>query len=272
LLTGGTRIEPQTWHHGVVARWWAEFNVSGPEIAYFQQFIENGGEPALDVACGTGRLLIPYLRAGLDVDGCDVSPDMLALCRERADREGLTPTLYAQAMHELDLPRRYRTIVVCGGFGLGANRDLDALALQRLFDHLEPGGLLLLDNECPYNDPGLWRYWVGEERATLPGRLREPGARRAGSDGAEYELRSRLVALDPLAQSVTLEMRADMWRDGEHVAAEEHLLTMTLYFTHELRLLLERAGFTDLAVTGDYTDEEPTADTGFVVFSARKPA
>ena len=57
--------EPQTWHHGVVARWWAEFNVSGPEIAYFQKFIEDDGQPALDVACGTGRLLIPYLRAGL---------------------------------------------------------------------------------------------------------------------------------------------------------------------------------------------------------------
>jgi ubiquinone/menaquinone biosynthesis C-methylase UbiE len=43
----------------------AEFNVSGPEIDYFRKFVEAGGQPALDVACGTGRLLIPYLRAGL---------------------------------------------------------------------------------------------------------------------------------------------------------------------------------------------------------------
>ena len=110
--------EPQTWHHGVVARWWAEFHTEGPEIAYFQAFVE-AGKPALDVACGTGRLLIPYLEAGLDVDGCDISKDMLALCRERAEREGLSPDLYEQAMHELDLPRKYRTIYLCGGFGLG---------------------------------------------------------------------------------------------------------------------------------------------------------
>ena len=96
------------------------FNRDGPEIAYFQRFIEDGGEPALDVACGTGRLLVPWLRAGLDVDGCDVSPDMLALCRERAEGEGLSPQLYAQPMHELQLPRSYRTVVVCGGFGLGS--------------------------------------------------------------------------------------------------------------------------------------------------------
>jgi SAM-dependent methyltransferase len=73
------RPRASTWHYGVVARWWAEFNEGGPEIKYFQRYID-AGQPALDVACGTGRLLLPYVRAGLDVDGCDISEDMLALC------------------------------------------------------------------------------------------------------------------------------------------------------------------------------------------------
>ena len=107
------------------------------------------GQPALDLACGTGRLLVPLLRAGLDVDGCDVSPDMIERCREQAEREGLAPALHAQAMHELDLPRRYRTILVCGGFGLGARRDDDREALRRIYEHLETGGLLVLDNQVP---------------------------------------------------------------------------------------------------------------------------
>src|SRR5215210_3067151 len=151
--------EPQTWHFGLVAQWWAEFSNDGPEIAYFQRIIERYGQPALDVACGTGRLLIPYLRAGLDVDGCDISEDMLALCLERAEREGLSPNLYAQAMHELDVPRRYRTILVCGGFGLGGNREQDLEALRRLHEHLEPGGILIFDNEVPYAYTNQWRYW-----------------------------------------------------------------------------------------------------------------
>src|SRR6187402_444599 len=95
---------PQSWHYGLVAQYWAEFNLDGVEIAYYQKFIERYGQPALDVGCGAGRLLLPYLRAGLDVDGCDISPDMLAYCREKAMREGLAPRLYQQAMHELDLP------------------------------------------------------------------------------------------------------------------------------------------------------------------------
>src|SRR6266542_3518573 len=95
---------PETWHYGLVARWWAEFNDDGPEIAYFQEYVEHG-QPSLDVACGTGRLLIPYVRAGLDVDGCDVSADMIAFCREKAERQGLSPTLFVQPMHELDPAR-----------------------------------------------------------------------------------------------------------------------------------------------------------------------
>lgn len=266
-----TEAEPQTWHYGVVARWWAEFNVDGPEIDYFRSFVE-AGQPALDVACGTGRLLVPYLEAGLDVDGCDISPDMLTLCRERAERRGLKPpNLYAQAVHELDLRRRYRTIVFCGGFGLGGRREQDIEGLSRLYEHLEPGGVLVLDNEVPYADSHLWQHWPKEKRQDLPRPWRAGGDRRLGSDGAEYELRSRVVALDPLSQHVRLEMKAAMWRDGELVAEEEHVLEMTLYFTNELLLMLERAGFSDIDLRAGYTDEPPTSGDDFVVFVARKP-
>jgi SAM-dependent methyltransferase len=50
--------------------------------AFFQDVIRRRGEPALDVGCGTGRLLLDYLGQGVDVDGVDVSPEMLDLCRE----------------------------------------------------------------------------------------------------------------------------------------------------------------------------------------------
>jgi SAM-dependent methyltransferase len=259
----------QTWHYGLVARWWAEFNLDGPEIEYFRPFVEDG-QPALEAACGTGRLLVPYLSAGLDIDGSDISPDMLALARERAVREGLEPpSLYAQAMHELDLPRRYRTILVCGGFGLGGRREHDVEGLRRIYDHLEPGGTFVVDNEVPYAAVG-WRFWSKEGRKELPRPWRETGDRRATADGTEIELRSRVVDLDPLAQRVTLDLRAFLWREDELLAEEQHELAMTLYFTHELELMLEAAGFVDVEVRAGYEDRPPTADDDFVVFVARK--
>lgn len=258
-----------TWHYGITARWWAEFNTGGPEIEYFRRYVE-AGEPALDVACGTGRLLLPYLRAGLDVDGCDVSPDMLDHCRAAAQREGLSPTLHAVAMCDLDLPRRYRTIFVCGGLGLGSTRAQDVEALRRMHDHLEPGGMLVLDNEAPYADESAWRAWLASERAGLPEPFREPGDRRLGSDGAEYALSSRLLAFDPLDQCATRELRALMWRDGVLVGEETHRLTTRLYFRDELVLMLERTGFVDIDVRAGYSGAQPTGEEAFLVFTARR--
>ena len=94
----------------------------------------------------------------------------------------------------------------------------------------------------------------------------------AGSDGAEYELRSRVLGFDPLDQSTTLEIQGFMWRDGELVAEDTHLLTMRLYFRDELVLLLQNAGFPDVEVRGHHNDAEPTANDDFLVFLARRPA
>ena len=263
--------QPQTWHYGLIAEYWALFNddFRPHEIPYFRRFIEDDGEPALDVGCGSGRLLIPYLREGLDVDGCDVSGDMIAVCKDKAEREGVTPNLYVQPMHALALPRRYRTIYVCGAFGLGSSRSEDIEALDRFRDHLEPGGTLLLDIEVPYADPMHWKYWLAEERGALPLPERPTRERRRASDGREYALGSRLVAVDPLDQSYTLEMRAERWRDDVLEAEEIHRLDARCYFVHELRLLLERAGFGDIVVHGDHVVADPTPDDEFVVFVAR---
>ena len=263
--------QPQTWHYGLIARYWAEFNddFRPHEIPYFQRFIESGGQPALDVGCGTGRLLLPYLRAGLDVDGCDVSADMIALCREKAERESLTPNLYVQPMHQLDLPRRYATIIVCGSFGLGSDRERDQEALRRFRQHLQPGGTLLLDTEVPYASASQWRYWIADERASLPTAYLELGRKR-GSDGADYVLSNRILELDPLGQRVTLEMHAERWRDGVMEVQEDRRLDICLYFVNELLLMLERAGFADITVHGDHVEAPPTADDEFVVLVARR--
>ena len=246
-----------TWHHGLVARWWAEFNHGGPEVEYFRPFVVSG-QPALDAGCGTGRLLLPWLRDGLDVDGCDVSEDMLAECRRLAAADGLEPTLYAQPLHELELPRRYRTIVCCGTFGLGSTREQDAQALVRLHDHLEPAGLLALDVEATGSILDVEPH---------PAPLGPRSDRLKGSDGAEYSLQGRIVEVDRDARRVTRAMQAWQWRDGNLVAEEEHVLTESVYERDELVALLERAGFAKVEVRSGAS----AFGNDMIVFLARRP-
>jgi len=178
---------PQTWHYGLIAKWWAEFNddFRPHEIPYFQRYVERG-QPALDVACGTGRLLLPYLRAGLDVDGCDVSADMVEVCRQKAAGEGLSPTLFVQPMHELDAPRSYRTIFVCGAFGLGSNREQDEEALQPAGGRGGVHGRSSLFGPKPIRLPKLFRE--RSTRRAKRGRRKGWGGARVGSAAAERQV------------------------------------------------------------------------------------
>ena len=260
----------QTWHYGLVARHWAEHNTTGPEIDFFQRQIEMYGQPALDAGCGTGRLLLPFLRAGLDVDGCDISGDMLEYCKQAAEREGLSPQLYRQALHQLDLPRQYQTIVVCGVFGIGVSRADDFLALQRFHQHLLPGGVLLLENYVPYVSEKVWPLWRKEARTHLPEVWPDYIGTPPAAGEQDYQLHYRLLSVDPLEQRTVGEMRTLLFKDNRVVIDETRALTSNYYFRYELRMLLERAGFRIEAEKGDWTEESATADHHVLVFVARK--
>jgi SAM-dependent methyltransferase len=43
------------------------------------------GQRALDVACGTGKSTVPLARLGYEATGCDLSPAMVRIARERLD-------------------------------------------------------------------------------------------------------------------------------------------------------------------------------------------
>jgi hypothetical protein len=173
-------------------------------------------------------------------------------------------------MHELDPPRRYKTIFACGAFGLGSTREQDIQALRRFHDCLEPDGTLLVDIEVPYADGKLWRHWLKDERAKLPEAAGPPLSLRPASDGSELGLRTRIVELDPLAQRATYEMHAEQWRDEQLVAEEDRILDIGMYFKGELLLLLEQAGFRVVVVEGDHNDTAATSDDDFIVFIAKK--
>lgn len=264
---------PKTWHYGLVARWWAEFNTATPEeLAYYRSAIETYGQPVLDLSCGAGRLLIPLAAEGLDVDGVDLPPDMLAQAATLARSRSLSPSLHASALHEIDLPRRYRTIYCCDSFGLGGQRSHDALAMSRVFDHLEPGGAFVFNHYLPYDDvdKDQWADWLPGHRPDGPSDWPESGDRRTFADGDEIELFGRRLEFNPLLQRYTREIRAVLRRDGEVISIEEHVLQENVYFTQELALMLRAAGFTDIRVEARYRGRPATPDDTKVVFVARR--
>jgi len=262
--------EPVNWFYGLMAERTAEFTPDAHEVPFFQREIERFGQPVLDLGCGVGRLLLPLLCAGVDIDGCDISGDMLRHCRDKAASQGLEPRLYQQPMHAFDLPRRYRTIYMCDLFDLAGSRDKGLAALRRCFAHLQDGGALLLNIKAEYTWPEWWEKWEPAKRKTLPEPWPEEGERQVAADGSEYVERFRRVSIDPLEQSDVRQVRVEKWVSGKLVGSQEDTMHGNMYLPNEVLLMLQVAGFRQITVRGDYTDEPATPDSKELIFTALK--
>src|SRR5947209_15436608 len=82
-----------------------------PDVGFFVEAARTAGGPVLEIGCGTGRVLIPTARAGLDIVGLDLSPHMLAVCRQRlrGESEGVRERveLVQADMRSFELGRRF---------------------------------------------------------------------------------------------------------------------------------------------------------------------
>jgi hypothetical protein len=232
-LEGGA----QTWHYGLIAKWWAEFNddFRPHEIPYFQRHIEQGGEPTLDVGCGTGRLLIPYLRARLDVDGCDVSADMIALCRERRrarDCRRRSSCRRCTNSTRAAGTRRSSSAARSGSGARGSKTFSRSVASTTVSSRRDLAtrhrGPLRGRQALAALDEGRAREASGSRRAAafVTARLRR---KRVGTSHANRRARPARPASD-------LEIHAQQWRNGELVADEDRILNIGMYLKGELLL------------------------------------
>ena len=241
-----------------------------PDRAFYLELIRESGEPVLDVGCGTGRLLLDYAAEGIDIDGVDNSPEMLALCREKAAAQDLSPTLFEQQMEALELPRRYRTILVpSSSFQLLTEASDAREALRRFHDHLEPGGSLAMSFMLMWS--GLPQTAEQAEKWHMRKRLAEledgsptatlKNGRRSSGPKATVRRWSR-ARYDSDAQLEHTEDRYEVIVDGEVVETEEHSRSPSArwYTQEQSRALFEAAGFAGVRLYSAFSQDAATAD------------
>lgn len=220
-----------------------------PDRLFYLDIIQRFGEPVLDVGCGTGRLLLDYLAQGIDIDGVDNSPDMLALCRHKATMLDVAPTLYEQYLETVSLPRQYRTILIPSStLQLLIEPAMVRQALDRLFAHLLPGGVVVAS---------FMTLWKTEDPLTAEW---EQSAVRA-EDGATFR---RLVRSWHEAGSEIehTEDRYQVIMDEQVVAEEVHQRSPATrsYMQDQARSMFERSGFTPIEIYSAFTVELAKAD------------
>jgi SAM-dependent methyltransferase len=235
---------------------------------HYRAVIERQGGAALDVGCGTGRLLLPFVAAGFDVDGVDISPEMLALCRAKAAAMDVdvSQRLFEQGMDALALPRRYTTIFVPSlSFQLLLEPAVAARAMERFHSHLAPGGVLVMSFKS--------KLWPG--RRTPPQMVWSDWfqlAEQRREDGALIRRWTR-ARYDHDQQLEHEENRYEVLHGDVVVQSELHQRSPAVRWYSQSQALacFERAGFADLRLTARDTFE-PAApeETVFKIAGVRR--
>jgi SAM-dependent methyltransferase len=237
------------------------------DIAFFVEAASNAGGPVLELGCGSGRVLIPTARAGVDVVGLDASAQMLGICAARLREEPGTVqqrvTLVQGDMRAFDLRRRFALVTIpFRPFQhlLTVEDQLACLACVRR--HLADEGRLIFDVFNPSVD-SLASMPLNEEIGNEP-EFTTPDGRRV--------IRCfKIVSADRFAQVNGIELVYYVTRPDGTQERLVHAFGMRYLFRFEAEHLLVRAGFAIEHLYAGYDKSEyGSTYPGELVFVARK--
>jgi SAM-dependent methyltransferase len=239
------------------------------DIAFFVDEAKRAGGRVLEVGCGTGRVLIPCARAGVEMVGVDSSQSMLDVCRRRLAAESsdvrASVELVREDMRDFAVAGRFRLVM----FPFRSFQHLvavdDQLAcLQRVRDHLEDAGRVIIDVFNPSLE-ALASRRNGEIVAEEP--------EFALPDGRRVVRRHRIVEHDRVAQINHVELIYAVTHTDGRTETLVQSFAMRYFFRYEMEHLLVRSGFEVEAVHADYDrNAHGSKHPGELITVARKAA
>lgn len=208
----------------------------------------------LDLACGTGNVSELLARRGWGVVGVDISADMIAVARAKAERRGLPIAYHVQDAAAFDLGELRFDLCVSLFDSLNYVTDPAALAaaLRRAIAHLRPGGLFIFDVNSAF----------ALENGFFDQTNQETGER------VRYVWRSEF---DPDTRLCRVQMRFFV-RNRTGVDEEfREVHVQRAYREEELRAMLADAGFVGVESFHAYTTRPVTSTSDRIFFVASRP-
>lgn len=216
------------------------------DVRFYVDLAKEIRGPVLEIGCGTGRVLLPTAREGIEIHGLDNSRPMLDALRQHAVRE--TPevqkriTLLAADMRNFRLDRTFPLVTIPFRPMQHMFTVADQVAaLQSAAAHIAPGGLLAFDV-----------FYPKFER--LPLRLGEEQLETEWSPTSDTVVRRyfRKDAVDKINQSLSLTFIFRTYRQGELTQEESETLKMSYYTYPHLRALFSLAELEPVAEYGSF--------------------
>lgn len=230
------------------------------DVKFYVDLCREAGE-ALELGCGTGRVLIPTAEAGCTVTGLDQSRHMLARCRAKTHALPASArsriTLVEGDMTRFRLSRTF-PLAIAPFRPIQHLTTVDAQLsfLQCVYEQLQPGGRFVFDVFHP--NLAMLAAPINPEESEDTPEFSLP-------DGRRLRRSYRIVEKRPAEQCNHCELT--YYVDGRAIV---HSFRFRYFFRFELQHLLARAGFEVTALYGDF-ERSPFADTSpDMIFTATR--
>lgn len=226
---------------------------------FYRLLIESNPGPVLDLGCGTGRILLPLAREGIEVHGLDSSEAMLAICQGKLDSENLSVSLVQADIRQFALNERFATILI-PGFSIQMLLEEDELdsCLKSCLEHLSPGGQVVIPTYFPWEmlDSGLDETPLTKRRESA---VDGNGQRFVAWQGWQ---------IDKLEQQLTLKNRFQRVGADGVILEEDRAMTIRWHLPYEMQSRLANRGFSEIALYGDFSADPPEPDSESIIYVA----
>jgi SAM-dependent methyltransferase len=247
----------------------AQFGEGLDDIPFYVEEAKRAEPPVLELACGTGRVLIPVAKAGVPVHGLDSSPAMLDVCRRKVarlsadiqDRIRLTEA----DMRDFSFDERFGLIYCPFRAFLHLMTTEDQIAaLRNIHTHLREEGQFALN----FFNPDIAFIAEGAKRGR--------GVAKIGKEFTDPESGNRVIAWataghDPVKQLIdTYIIHDEVDTEGSLVQRTYKPMRLRWIYRYEFEHLLYRCGFEVEALYGGFDGRPFTEMHDELIWIARK--
>ena len=232
------------------------------DVPFYLAMAKDTGGPVLELACGTGRVLLPLARAGFDTTGIDISQAMLDKLQAKLDKEPhevqARVALKCADMRDYRFSRKF-SLVYCAfnSFQHLLTTDDQLACLASVREYLTNDGLLVLNAFAP-------------DHSRLTGRTETMVHVEQDPENGRDLVVTNITKRDPATQTMEAFQCVDRIEDDGTVRRYPARFTLCWIHNREMHLLLRCAGFEVVNVYGGYDKRPYDYVSGIQLFVAKK--
>jgi len=218
-----------------------EFYQRHEDIDFYVKMAKKYGDPILELACGTGRVLLPIAKAGYNITGLDNSESMLKVLKKKLEREDEAVrrrvTIVKGDMRSFDLGKKFKLIIMPFSSIVHILTLEDALqTFKNIWKHLEEDGVYVMDTFIPNLE-----IISKKERTTFDIRETEDG-KIILWESAKYDLTNQYIEVKRYTEIQKKEgIKKATWK-----------VKIRYWFKTEIELLLKQAKFSEINTYSSY--------------------